>query len=216
MKKTTAILLAIILSLTVFFTVNAQSAETIWLTASSTSYKTGETVIVTVNAVSGTLVQGLSFQIRYDPACMQPVSATSPIPGMNGLSLPQTPGLVDANFASTTPQTANGALAEVRFLTLGECATNLSLESAALAIRNEKGFAAPLAGVALGEKEIALAVSAEKGTSDLPDPVVGGTPLALGNETSSANQFPSWLIILFSLLAGVIGVLVAVNLLRKP
>jgi hypothetical protein len=216
MKKTTAILLAIICALSAFFTVNAQAAETIWLTVGATSYKTGETVIVTVNAASGTPVQGLTFQIRYDPACLQPLSATSPVAGMNGLSLPQTSGLVDATFASTTPQVANGVLAEVRFVTQGECQTNLTLESAALAIRNEAGFAAPLAGVSLGEKNIALAVSAEKGTSDLPDPVVGGTPLVLGDESASANQFPSWLIILFSLLAGVIGVLVAVNLLRKP
>ena len=123
------------------------------LTSNTSAYKTGETVLVTVNAVSGTPVQGFTFQIRYDPACLQPVNATSPIPGMNGLSLPQTTGLVDASFASTTPQTANGILAEVRFVTLGGCQTNLTLESAALAIRNKSGFAAPLAGVTVGEKK---------------------------------------------------------------
>jgi hypothetical protein len=217
MKKTPAFLLAIIFALTAFFTVSAQAAETIWLTASTTAYKTGETVVVTVNAVSGTQVQGLTFQIRYDPACLQPVSATSPIPGMNGMNLPQTPGLVDATFASTTPQTANGILAEVRFLALGGCQTNLTLESAALAIRNEAGFAAPLPGVTVGKKDVALNVDKETGTSLLPTPVSGGTPLALGTATPPAGgEFPSWLIILFSILAGVIGVLVAVNLLRNP
>ena len=35
--------------------------------------KEGETVVVTVNAVSGTPIQGLTFQIRYDPACLQSV-----------------------------------------------------------------------------------------------------------------------------------------------
>lgn len=216
MKKTTAFLLAIIFALTAFFSASAQSAETIWLSATNLAYKTGETVIVTVNAISGTPVQGLTFQVRYDPACLQPISATSPIPGMNGMPLPQSSGLVDATFASTTPQTANGPLAEVRFITLAECQTSLTLESAALAIRDQKGFAAQLAGVAVGERNVTLAVSPEKGTSDLPAPVAGGTPLALSPAESSSGQFPSWLVILFSLLAGVIGVLVAVNLLRKP
>lgn len=215
MKKTAAIIFSLILALAVFRAAGAQAADTIWLTASSTSFKTGETVVVMVNALSGTPVQGLTFQIRYDPACLKPVSATSPIPGMNGLPLPQTPGLMDATFASGSPQAANGVLAEARFVTLAQCDTNLKLESASLAIRNESGFAAPLAGVALGEKTIALRISAEKGTSELPSPVAGGTPLAFGEELP-AHQFPSWLIILFSLLAGVIGVLVAVNLLRKP
>jgi hypothetical protein len=75
---------------------------------------------------------------------------------MNALPLPQITGLVDGSYASTTPQTVNGLLAEVRFITLGGCQTNLTLESAALAVRNESGFAAPLAGVTIGEKNIAL------------------------------------------------------------
>jgi len=206
MKKIASFIFAIIFALAAFFTVSAQAAETIWLTAGTTAYKTGETVVVMVNAVSNTQVQGLTFQIRYDPACMQPVSATSPIPGMNGRPLPQTPGLVDATFASTTPQTANGILAEVRFVMLGECQTSLTLESAALKVRDQDGFAAPLAGVTLGEKDIALNIAKEM-----------GTPLPLGTATpSSGGDIPGWLIILFSVLAAVIGVLVAVNLLRNP
>ena len=71
---------------------------------------------------------------------------------MNGLPLPQITGQVDGSYASTTPQTINGVLAEVRFVTLGGCQTNLKLESAALAIRNEAGFAAPLADVTVGKE----------------------------------------------------------------
>jgi hypothetical protein len=203
MKKSfTTFLLAIIFTFAAVFKVNAQSAETIWLTASTTAYKTGETVIVMVNAISGTLVQGFTFQIRYDPACLQPVNATSPISGMNGLQLPQTTGLVDASFASTTPQTVNGVLAEVRFVTLSGCQTNLTLESAALAIRNASGFAAPLAGVAVGEKNVALNIDKAIGTS-ATQPVVG-TPLILGETpppTTSA-AFPAWAIILLAILLG--------------
>ncbi len=218
MKSITSLFLAIIFMLTAFFTVYAQSAETIWLSANTTSYKTGEIVIVTVNATSSTPIQGMTFQIRYDPACLQPVSATSPIPGMNGLNLPQTPGLVDATFASTSPQAVNGILAEVRFTALGGCQTNLALESAGLAVRNQSGFAAPLAGTSLGEKNIALTIDKELGTSQVSDPVAGGTPLAFVPTPSDADgqAFPSWLLILFSALAGAIGVLIVLNVFRKP
>ncbi len=215
MKKTFAIILSFVFALTAFSAVGAQAGDTIWLAAPVTSFKTGETVVVTVNAISGTPVQGLTFQIRYDPACLKPVSVVSPLPGMNGLPLPQTPGLLDATFASGAPQSASGILSEARFEALAQCDSVITLESAALAIRNEAGFASPLGGVTLGERNIPVKISAEKGVSQLPSPVAGGTPLSF-NETSSERQFPSWLIILFSLLAGVIGVLVAVNLLRKP
>lgn len=188
MKSITSFVLAIIFTFFSFMKVNAQTAETIWLTASTTAFKTGETVIVTVNSISSTPVQGFTFQIRYDPACLQPVNATTPIIGMNGLSLPQTVGLVDASFASTTPQTANGVLAEVRFVTLSGCQTNLTLESAALAIRNESGFAAPLAGVTIGEKNVALNIDKAQGTSDSQP--VSGTPLLLAPEPSSTSTDP--------------------------
>lgn len=216
MKKIASLPLAIIFALAIFIRVNAQAAETIWLTANAATYKTGETAAISINAISNAKIQGVTFQISYDPACLQPLSATSPVQGMNGLPLPQTPGLVDATFASSAPQTANGVVAEVRFRMLGECQTNLTLESAALATRDANGFAKPLEGIAIGEKKVALKVSKEAGSANLPEPFIGGTPLVLGPVDSSAGEFPSWLVILFSLLAGVIGVLVAINLLRKP
>jgi hypothetical protein len=200
MKPLSAFLLAIILVFTAVFNVSAQSPETIWLAVSGTAYKTGETILVTVNAVSATPVQGFTFQIRYDPACLQPTQSTSPIPGMNGLQLPQTAGLVDASYASTTPQTVNGVLAEVRFVTLGGCQTGLTLESAALAIRNESGFAAPLPGVTLGEKTITLDVNKERGVS--APPPVSGTPLILGEAPAPASSLPTWLIVLLSVILG--------------
>jgi len=214
MKPFTTFLLALILTFTAVFNVKAQSAETIWLVASGAAYKTGETVLVTVNAISATPVRGFTFQIRYDPACLQPTNSTSPVPGMNGLQLPQTAGLVDASYASTTPQTVNGVLAEVRFVTLGGCQTNLTLESAALAILNESGFAAPLAGVTVGEKNIALNIDKAIGAS-ATQPVLG-TPLILGEvPPPPASTFPSWLIILLSILLGGGGTFWIFNSLRK-
>ena len=157
MKSLTTFLLAIIFSLSFVLNVHAQGAESIWLAASATSYKTGETVIVTVNAASATPIQGFTFQVRYDPDCLRPVNAASTVPGMNGLPLPQLTGQVDGSYASTTPQVVNGVLAEIRFTALRGCETNLTLESAALAIRNQSGFATPLTGVMLSETKIGRA-----------------------------------------------------------
>ena len=206
MKSIKVFTLAIIFTFFSVFSVNAQTAETIWITASTTAFKTGETVIVTVNAISATPIQGFTYQIRYDPACLQPVNATSPISGMNGLQLPQTAGLVDASFASTTPQAANGVLSEVRFITLGGCQTNLTLESAALAIRNESGFAAPLTSVTVGEKNVALNIDKEKGVSqDIP---FLGTPLPLGPaDLETKSPLPTGTIAVLA----VIGVLVVIG-----
>jgi hypothetical protein len=200
MKPLSAFFLAIIFVFTAVFNVSAQSSETIWLVASGNAYKTGETILVTVNAASATPIQGFTFQIRYDPACLQPTQSTSSVPGMNGLQLPQTKGLVDASYASTTPQTVNGALAEVRFVTLGGCQTNITLESAALAIRNESGFAAPLAGVSLGEKTLAFNVDKERGESTVPP--ISGTPLILGEVPAPTSTLPAWLIGLLSIIFG--------------
>jgi len=187
MKLKTALLLAVLCTCAAVRHAGAQAAETIWLSAATTAYKVGETVVVTVNAVSVTPIQGFTFQIRYDPACLRPVNAASPIPGMNGLSLPQTAGLIDASFASTTPQSANGALAQVQFKALAGCQTSLSLESAALAVRNGSGFAAALPGIAIGEKNIALNIDQSSGGVQATQPVVG-TPLPLGPAASSGGS----------------------------
>ena len=98
---------------------SAQATESIWLTANTTAYKTRETVIAAVYATSATPIQGFTFQIRYDPACLRPINAVSKVPGMNALPLPQISGLADGSYASTTPQTVNGVLAEVRFTAEG-------------------------------------------------------------------------------------------------
>ena len=199
MKPIPALILAIIFIFSSVFIVNAQTTESIWLSANTTTFNRGETVTVTVNAASVTPIQGFTFQIRYDPACLQPTNASSPISGMNGLSLPQTAGLVDASFASTTPQTANGVLAEVQFLALAGCQTNLTLESAELAIRNASGFAAPLPGVTIREKNVAVSIDNAAGESQ-SQPLLG-TPLALGPQQSSDAKDPIvttvWLVMLF-------------------
>jgi len=202
MKYFSALLLLIIFSLTSVFTVSAQAAETIWIQANVSAYKTGETLTATINAITATPIQGFTAQIRYDPACLEPVNGTSPISGMNGLAVPQAPGLVDVSFASTTPQIANGVLAEVRFTALKGCQTNLTIETAALVIRNESGFAAPLPGVSVDAKAVVLNIDSEVGVAQ---PVIAGEsvlPLA-PTILPEAEPVNWWIVILLMLIAGI-------------
>lgn len=190
-RITVACSLAILVALSLMFSAQAQIPESIWLTASTTIYKTGETVRVALNASSATPIQGFTFQIRYDPSCLRPVSASSLISGMNGLPLPQLTGLVDGSYASTTPQLVNGVLAEVRFTSLQGCQTGVYLESAALAIRNPEGFAAPLANVFIGERNVSLIIGRETAESQSLLPESGSIlPLA---PPESESGFLIWI-----------------------
>jgi len=213
MKKLTSFLISLLFSLSIVVNVSAQSSETIWISANQTSYKTGETVTFNFNGISATPIQGFTFQVRYDPSCLKPLNAASPIVGMNGLLLPQDAGLVDASFASTTPQVANGILAEIRFTALAGCNTSISLESASLAIKNESGFAAPLEGVTTGEKVVAYSISPEKGSAQ--DAPLLGTPLSLDTEpvnSSSQGVIVALVVIGFIL---IIGIFILVRILRR-
>ena len=201
MKRMIALVLAILFTLPVTINASAQTSESIWLTAGTTAYKTGETVVVALNASSATPIQGFTFQIRYDPACLEPVNASSPISGMNGLPLPQLSGLVDGSYASTTPQTVSGILAEVKFTALKGCETGLTLESAALAIRNAEGFAAPLPGVLIGEKNLSLKIDREV-VAPQPAQVESGSVLPLA-APKAQQGIPVWVFgVVFVVVAG--------------
>lgn len=197
MRTILAFLLAILLSFTIVITGSAQSSESIWLTVGTATYKTRETVVATLHASSASPIQGFTFQIRYDPACLKPVNAVSQVPGMNALPLPQISGLADGSYASTAPQTINGVLAEVRFVTLGGCQTQLMLESAALAIRNESGFAAPLANMSVAKESIALSI--DRALGEASSESLSGSVLPL-EPPSSRQGIPAWAIVLFSIL----------------
>jgi hypothetical protein len=219
MKKLASTFLALIACVLFIIPASAQTTESIWITANTSSFKTGETFIVTVYANSATPIQGFTFQIRYDPACLVPLNAASPITGMNGLLLPQLDGLADASFASTTPVSVNGVIAEVRFTTLGACETNVTLESAALAIKNESGIAAPLPGVTIpdSQKAIPLTISSEQGSAS--DQPLVGEPLSLEveSEPDSSSQFSTGTIAALAIIAIllVVGVFILVRILKS-
>ena len=208
MKISSVLFLFVAVFLTSGFVVNAQAAETIWIQSNTTAFKTNETVIVTINATSATPVQGFNAQIRYDPSCLEPENGISPITGMNGLAVPQQAGLVDVSFASTTPQMVNGVLAEVRFTALRGCQTGLNLETAALVVRNESGFAAPVGNVSIDQNPIPLSINSEMGT---PQPKVSeASALSLVPTHSPASKPFHWQMVIWPALAGVLVTLILV------
>lgn len=198
MRSLTAFLFALILTFTVVINADAQGTESIWLSVNTTTYKTRETVVATLHASSATPIQGFTFQIRYDPTCLKPINAVSQVPGMNALPLPQISGLADGSYASTTPQTINGVLAEVRFEALGGCQTNLTLESAALAIRNESGFAAPVANVTVAQENLALDI--DRALGEASSESLTGSVLPLEPPPAANQGIPRWAIVLLSIL----------------
>ena len=198
MRPVTAFLLLLILILTGVTSAGAQSTESIWLTVNTTTYKTRETVVATLHAASATPIQGFTFQIRYDPACLKPMQAVSQVPGMNALPLPQISGLADGSYASTTPQTINGVLAEVRFEALGGCQTNLVLESAALAIKNASGFAAPVENVSVAKENIALTI--DKALGEASAESLNGSVLPLVPPLAANQGVPVWAFLLLAVL----------------
>ena len=215
MKKLSLLFLLVVVSLVSVGTAQAQAAESLWIQTNTTAYKTNETVTVTINGTSATPIQGFTAQIRYDPSCLQPESGTSPISAMNGLAVPQQSGLADVSFASTTPQTANGMLAELRFKTLKSCQTSLTVESAAMVVRSEAGLAVPIPGIQINQTPLMLSIDGAKGN---PQPEQSGEsvlPLA-PTITSKTSAIPWRTIGLLSLAGVVLSFIVGLFVVMRP
>jgi len=214
MKRLSLFVFFVMVSLVSVITVQAQTTETLWIRANTTAYKTNETVTVMVNGISTTPIQGFTAQIRYEPSCLQPESGTSPISGMNGLAVPQQAGLADVSFASTTPQLANGILAELRFKALKGCQTSLTIESAALVVRSEAGLAVPVPGINIDQTPLMLNIDNTEGN---PQPQVAGpSALSLTPANTSASFSVNWrmiglLVLAAILIAFIIGLLVVLK-----
>lgn len=229
MKHVTALMLGLILTFSAVVGVSAQAAETIWMETSKQSYSAGETIIVTLKANTATLVQGFTFQLRYDPACLQPTAPTSPLTGLNYMPVPQTAGLVDAIFASTTPLNANGSLAEVKFKALASCQTSLQLEKASLAVADASGMAVPLAGISLGASNLVLNLSgaeaaapetkptsaSENNLAAAPEINLTSTSIPVSNEQGDSLG-PLGILLGLFLFVGVILTVVLVARGRRP
>ena len=216
-KTLRVILLTLILIFAASLRAHAQEAETIWIETSILAYEADEPISVSLYGISATPIQRFRFQISYDPACLRLETITSAIDGFN--PLPQTPadGLVSATFASETPQTVAGLLAEIQFSALADCQTTLVLETAALETLDAAGNALPLEGIGLGGGLLDLTVRAPSGSAP-PQPTAetSGMP---GLEPIQAEPYPAltlgWPILLLVGLLGAGVIIVIIGLSRE-
>lgn len=235
MKQLIAFLLACILSFGTLSTnmVSAQAAETIWMETDKDSYNAGETVIVTLQAISATPFQGFTFKLRYDPACLEPSVPGSRLAGLNYMPVPQKAGLVSGIFANTSPLTANGALAEVKFKILTSCQSTLNLENATLNASDASGLPVSIQGIGLGTSSLLISTGGAQALAPEPASTLQATPamitpstttssLPKSDPTSESAGTPgssnfSWLLIpgLIILIGLIFVVVVAVFILRR-
>jgi hypothetical protein len=211
---------ALALVLTLFFSailrVSAQAAETIWLESNKESYSAGETITVTLKANTVTPIQGFSFQLRYDSACLQSAVPSSLLPGLIYQPVPQTAGLVEAVFTSPSPLSAKGALVEVKFKSLSSCQTSLKLEKASLSVADSSGKTVPLPGISPGISSLVLNLGGaeaaapqptrtpETHLTSLPQSTAPATPeiKSTPTRTSTSGLLFSWLLVWLEILLG--------------
>lgn len=147
----------------------AQASDSIGFSARVVEQNQQTQVEVIVSASSSTLIQGISFLLKYDPACLRPSGMRSLVLNLNNTSMPQTDAAVEGIFTSTEPLPVNGNLVMVTFIPTAACQSQISLEKAQLIILNEEGLAQPLNGVMVDQTPAQLSVS-EAQISSAPEP----------------------------------------------
>lgn len=131
-----------------------QTAETVWMTTDKITFSGDEPVKVMIYANSSTAIQGFSFRLQYDPACLQVKSSEKSLPQLSNMSMKQDLGVVEGIYTSTEPVTVNSQLVEVQFVGLKECNTALQLASASLMVLNGDRIAVPLEGISVDKTPV--------------------------------------------------------------
>jgi hypothetical protein len=179
--KIFGIISVFLLSLALVLPVTAQSGDGVWIEVDQQTFRVSEIATIIVYGNASVPIQGYTFQLRYDPACLQFKKTTNLVNNMNSSPLPEEPGLVDETFYSTTPQSVNGQLTEVTFATISPCAASIALENAALVVLDAAKMPQPLQ-LSLSASELTLAVNGpiEPG-SILPGPDMSQTSIPVEN-----------------------------------
>ena len=185
MKQLTALILALLLASLMLPGVSAQASNTIWMETNKNAYGAGEVITITIKANTDTPIQGINFNLRYDPACLVPDVPTSQLPQLSYMVVPQTPGLVNAIFAGTSKVDASGGLASINFSAVDTCQTTLTLEKADLVVASDTGMAVSLPGISLGTSSLLINVSAGKVAAA---PLAATAPTAVPTNTLAKPQ----------------------------
>jgi len=208
LKQLTALILTLLIALSALTGVSAQADETIWMEIDKESFTVGESITVTLKTNTTRPVQGFTYQLRYDPVCLQPGIPLSKAAGLNTMAVPQTEGMVEAVFASTTPIDVSGSLSEVKFNTLKNCQTSLKLEKANLVVADENGMAVAQSGISMGISSLLINVAgtataqsastAESETAAAQNPEAAAPdaiPSASGAKTANPDGSLGWLLV---------------------
>jgi len=208
LKQLTALILTLLIALSALTGVSAQADETIWMEIDKESFTVGESITVTLKTNTTRPVQGFTYQLRYDPVCLQPGIPLSKAAGLNTMAVPQTEGMVEAVFASTTPIDVSGSLSEVKFNTLKNCQTSLKLEKANLVVADKNGMAVTQPGISMGISSLLINVAgtapvqsdsnAESETAAAQNPEAAAPdaiPSASGAKTANPDGSLGWLLV---------------------
>lgn len=147
----------------------AQASDSIGFSSRLVEQNQQTQVEVIISASSSTPIQGISFLLKYDPACLRPSGMRSLVLNLNNTSMPQTDAAVEGIFTSTKPLPANGNLVLISFIPTSACQSQISLEKAQLIILDGEGLAQPLNGVAVDQTPQQVTVSQEQ-ISSAPEP----------------------------------------------
>lgn len=165
MKRTQRGLVAMMVVMATLFTTYATYAQAInAISISADTTRQGEKTVLQVTVAASAIekIQGITFQLKYDPACLQPSGFQSLVLNLNNTSMPQNAGLVEGIFTSTEPLTANGGMVNVNFTPLKACQNELGLVKADLVVLSPEGFAQPMSGVSVNTEPVTISVGPEQ------------------------------------------------------
>lgn len=146
------LLLALALPATALAAAPAQNPgqpQSVWVTSNMAAVGANQTLRVSINANSATPIQGLSFSLRYDPACLAVQGSQIVLDGLSNMSMKQPAGMVEGIYTSTSPLQANGELVAITFSGLKPCETQLALEAASLMMLDENRMAVVQDGIGI-------------------------------------------------------------------
>ncbi len=213
MKRLTALILALLIAFLALPVARAQAAETIWIETSQDSYTVGEPITITLKTNTTRSIQGFTYKLRFDPACMQPEVPVSLFSEINYMAVPQTPGQVEAIFASTKPIQATGGISEIHFSTIASCQSSIKLEEARLIIAGTDGMAVPMNGVSQGTSSLVIRIAGAAAPAAIAitpqavntDPQTSSTAAPqLTPEPASPTNTWSWLLVPLGILLALV------------
>ncbi len=214
----------LMLTLGFVFPVAAETADSVWIESEQQFLQVGETITITVRTSVSVPLQGYTFQLGYDPACLQLQETTNLISGMNSLPTPEETGFVEATYFSAVPQVIDTALATVSFVVLSACDTVITLQDVNLTIPAPDGMPVklvldiPVSGISFsfGGIQVLATNTPPPLTSPTNIPQSTSTPGQTASTPTSPTTPPpppslsSWFFVLMTSAVGIMAIIAGI------